>query len=164
MNEMELIERDTARYRETEAAHEEAREALTESVLAGLRAGKPPTAVAAASPFSEVYVRKLARKHGIPDYPLSRFPKARGELQALLPDWADAARAIGDLDVGLGDAEYVGGVLWTGLTDKGAKGNPADQKRVIVDRLTRWSTRDGGDASAVAAAIHAILDDYIPGR
>ena len=30
-------------------------------------------------------------------------------------------RAIGELGVGLEDAEYVGGVLWTGLTDKKAR-------------------------------------------
>jgi hypothetical protein len=70
--------------------------------------------VAAASPFSEFYVRKLARENGIPDYPLRRFPKARGELEARLPAWRDVARAIGGLGVGLDDAEYVGGVLWTG--------------------------------------------------
>jgi hypothetical protein len=76
----------------------------------------------------------------------------------------DAARAIGELGVGLEDAEYAGGVLWTGLTNKGAKGNPEEQKRVVVDRLTRWATRDGGDGSAVAAAVHAVLDEYLPGR
>ena len=53
--------------------------------LACSRAGQPPTAAAAASPFSEIYVRKLARENGIPDYPLRRFPKARGELVARLP-------------------------------------------------------------------------------
>ncbi len=79
------MERDTCRYRDTEAAHEESRKAVTGSVLAALRAGLPPTAVAAASPYSEIYVRKLARENGIPDYPLRRFPRARGELDALLP-------------------------------------------------------------------------------
>ena len=164
MSEIEAIESNTVRYRETEAAHQEARKAVTESVLAALRAGQPPTAVAAASPFSEIYVRKLARENGIPDYPLRRFPKARGELVARLPAWRDAARAVGELGVGLEDAEYVGGVLWTGLTDKKARGNPEEQKRVIVDRLTRWATRDGGDGSAVAAAVRAVLDEYLPGR
>jgi len=76
---------------------------------------------------------------------------------------SDAARAIGELGVGLEDAEYVGGVLWTGLTDKEAKGNPEEQKRVVVDRLTRWATRDGADGSAVAAAVRAVPDEYLPG-
>ena len=33
-----------------------------------------------------------------------------------------------------------------------------------VDRLTRWATRDGGDGSAVAVAVRAVLDEYLPGR
>ena len=32
-----------------------------------------------------------------------------------------------------------------------------------MDRLTRWATRDGGDGSAVAAAVRAVLDEYLPG-
>ena len=126
--------------------------------------GLPPTAVAAASPYSEIYVRKLARENGIPDYPLRRFPRARGELDALLPAWHQAAEAIAALGIGLDDTEYVGGVLWTGLTHKAAQGNPDEQKRLIADRLTRWATRDGGDAGQAAAAIWAILETYLPGR
>lgn len=164
MSEIEAVARDTRRYRGTEAAHEEARKAVTESVLAALRAGQPPTAVAAASPYSEIYVRKLARQSGIPDYPLRRFPKARGELETLLPAWRQAAEAIGALGIGLDDAEYVGGVVWTGLTSKAAQGNPGEQKRLITDRLTRWATRDGGDAGQAAAAIRAVLNKYLPGR
>ena len=164
MSELEAIEADTRRYRDTEAAHEESRKAVIASVLAALRAGQKPTAVAAASPFSEIYVRKLARENGIPDYVLRRFPKARGELEALLPAWRQASEAIGPLGAGLDDAEYVGGVLWTGLTHRGAEGNPGEQKRVITDQLTRWATRDGGDAAQVAAAIRAVLDQYIPRR
>ena len=53
-----------------------------------------------------------------PGLPAPSAPKARVELGALLPGWRDAARAIGWLGVGPVDAEYVGGVLWTGLTDK----------------------------------------------
>ncbi len=118
----------------------------------------------AASPYSEIYVRKLARENGIPDYPLRRFPRARGKLEELLPAWRQAAEAIGALGIGLDDAEYVGGVLWTGLTSKAAQGNPGEQERLITDRLTRWATHDGGDAAQVAAAIRAVLDEYLPGR
>jgi hypothetical protein len=57
-----------------------------------------------------------------------------------------------------------GGVLWYGLTDRGGEGNPAEQERVIVDRLVRWATRDGGDAAQAAAAIRSVLDEYLPGR
>jgi hypothetical protein len=164
VNEIEEVKRRTMRYQATEAEHQQAREAVTQAVLSALRAGQPPTAVAKASPFSEIYVRKLARENGIPDYPLRRFPKARGELEALLPAWRDVARAIGKLSASLDDVEYVGGVLWTGLTHKGAEGNPDEQKRVIVDRLTRWATRGGGSASEVAMAVRSILDDYLPGQ
>lgn len=164
MGELSAVEEGTRRYRETGAAHQQAREAVTEAVLAALRAGQPPTAVAKASPFSEIYVRKLARENGIPDYPLRRFPRARGELEARLPSWRNAARAIGELGAGLDDAEYVGGVLWTGLTHKGAEGNPGEQKRIIADRLARWATRDGGNAASVAAAIRSVLDQYLPGQ
>ena len=53
--------------------------------------------------------------------PLRRFPKARGELEARLPAWRDAAKAIGGLGAALDDAECVGGVLWTGLTHRGPR-------------------------------------------
>jgi hypothetical protein len=65
--------------------------------------------------------------------------------------------------VGLEDAEYVGGVLWSGLTDK-TRGDAEEQRRIITDRLVRWAVRDGGDASRTAAAIRTILDEYLPGR
>jgi len=70
-------------------------------------------------------------------------PSARAELEARLPGWRDAA-VIGGLGIGLDDAEYVGGVLWYGLTHRGGQGNPEEQKRAITDRLVRWATRDGG--------------------
>jgi hypothetical protein len=61
--------------------------------------------------------------------------------------WHSATRNAGGLGIGLDDAEYVGGVLWYGLTHRGGEGNPEEQKRVITDRLVRWATRDGGDSS-----------------
>lgn len=164
MEELEAVGQATRRYRDTERAHEESRGAVTVAVLSALRAGERPTDVAARSPFTETYVRRLAREHGIPEYLLRRYPKARGELEVRLPGWRDVAKAISELGVGLDDAEYVGGVLWYGLTHRGGLGNPVEQKRVIVERLARWATRDGGDASKVAAAVHAVLDEYLPGR
>ena len=163
MNELEAVEVGTRRYERTEAEHEESRKAVTASVLRALRAGERPTDVAAKSPFTETYVRKLARENGIPEYLLRRYPKARGELEARLPAWRDAAKAIAGLDVGLDDAEYVGGVLWYGLTHRGAEGNVVEQQRVIVDRLVKWATRDGGDSSQVGRAIRAVLEEYLPG-
>jgi hypothetical protein len=164
MSEIESVEADTRRYEQTEAAHEESRKAVTSSVLRALRAGERPTNVAAKSPFTETYVRKLARENGIPEYLLRRYPKARGELEARLPAWRDVAKAIGELGVGLDDMEYVGGVLWFGLTHRGAENDPTEQRRVIVDRLVRWATRNGGDGSRVAKAVSAVLDEYLPGR
>ena len=164
MSELEIIEEGTRRYRETEEAHKRSRQAVTAAVLAALRAGRRPTDVAARSPFTETYVRKLAREDGIPEYLLRRYPKARDELEARLPGWRDAVKAIGELGIGLDDAEYVGGVLWYGLTHRGGEGNPAEQERVIVDRLVRWATRDGGDGAGATAAIRSVLDEYLPGR
>jgi hypothetical protein len=164
MNELEAVETDTYRYRETEAAHEESRKAVTASVLAALRAGERPTDVAAKSPFTEAWVRKLAREHGIPEYLLRRYAKARGELEGRLPNWPEVAAAIGALGIGLEDAEFVGGVLWYGLTHKGSEGNPDDQKRAITDRLVRWATRDGRSGTEAAAAVRTVLDEYLPGR
>ncbi|MFI6331984.1 hypothetical protein ACIBBG_27205 [Micromonospora chersina] len=54
------------RYQQTEAAHEKARQAAIAAVLAALRGGVGPTEVAALSPFTAAYVRKLAREEGIP--------------------------------------------------------------------------------------------------
>ena len=164
MDELEAVEQATSRYADTGQAHEEAREAVTAAVLAALRAGQRPTDVAAKSPFTETYVRRLARDNGIPEYLLRRYPKARSELDARLSGWHEAARAIGELDASLDDTEYVGGVLWYGLTHRAGQGNPDEQKRVITDRLTRWATRDGGDAATLAAVIRAVLDQHLPGQ
>jgi hypothetical protein len=161
---MEAVKRDTARYNKTEAAHEESRTAITSSVLAALRAGKRPTDVAAASPFTEVYVRKLARRHGVPDYLLRRRPNARGQLEKRLPNWAEVAAAIGELGIGLDDAEFVGGILWLGLTHQGSEDDPGEQKRIITGRLADWATRDGGDADQAADAVRSVLDEFLPGR
>jgi hypothetical protein len=164
VNPLEAVEADTRRYRQTEEAHEHSRQAVTASVLAALRAGERPTDVAAKSPFTEAYVRRLARDNGIPEYLLRRYPKARAELEARLPRWREAAKAIGELGIGLDDGEYVGGVLWYGLTHRGGEGNPEEQKRAITDRLVRWATRDGGDSARAAAAIRSVLDQHLPRR
>lgn len=55
----------TARYEETKAAHEDAREQAASAVVAALRAGATPTQVTRDSPFTDAYVRKLARDGGI---------------------------------------------------------------------------------------------------
>lgn len=65
MDPKEALAAATARYRETEQAHEKAREATTEAVVAALRAGLRPTDVTAASPFTAAYVRRIARENGI---------------------------------------------------------------------------------------------------
>jgi hypothetical protein len=161
---LEAVEAGTRRYNETEAAHERSREAVTASVLAALRGGERPTDVGEKSPFTGTYVRKLAREAGVPEYLLRRYPKARAELEARLPRWREAAKAIGELGAGLDDAEYVGGVLWYGLTHRGSEGSPEEQKRVITDRLARWATRDGGDAAEAAGAVRSVLDEFLPGR
>ena len=126
--------------------------------------------MAAWSPFTETYVRKLARTHGIPEYTFRRFPRARPWMDEHYPDWPDIARAIADLGAGLDDAEYVGGVIYLALTRKGAGHDPAEQRRVITDRLVRWATRDGAEVwskqyettSALAHAIDDVLARQLP--
>ena len=62
----EALRASTRRYRRTEAAHDESRKASTADVIDALKAGVPPTKVAALSPFTATHVRKLARDAGIP--------------------------------------------------------------------------------------------------
>jgi hypothetical protein len=63
MDEHEAVVRSTGRK---VAAHERERDAHVAAVLAALRAGKRPTDVAAWSPFTPSYLRKLARGAHIP--------------------------------------------------------------------------------------------------
>lgn len=158
MDALEELEEAAARFRQTEAAHDESRVRIVAAVLAALRAGERPTDVAAKSPFTETYVRRVARENGIPEYLLRRYPRARGELEARLPNWREVADAIAALDVGLDDPEYVGGVLWHGLTYRKAAGDADQQKNVIATRLAKWATRDEGNADEVAGKLREVLD------
>jgi hypothetical protein len=72
MDSMEGLDRATARYRKTEAAHNDARAATVEAVIAALKAGERPTDVTNRSPFTAAYVRRLARERGIE--PASKRP------------------------------------------------------------------------------------------
>ncbi|MEQ4207319.1 hypothetical protein ABN028_11830 [Actinopolymorpha sp. B17G11] len=56
----------TRRYVASAEAHAADRRAVIEACLAALRAGVPPTEVAALSPFTAAYIRRLARENGIP--------------------------------------------------------------------------------------------------
>ncbi|KOX10177.1 hypothetical protein [Nocardiopsis sp. NRRL B-16309] len=62
---LEALDTSTRKYRRTEKAHEEAREAAITDVLNALRAGARPTDVTNRSPFTAAYVRKLARLNHI---------------------------------------------------------------------------------------------------
>ena len=55
----------TRRYRQTEKAHDAAREEVVAAVIKALEAGERPTDVTSWSPFTATYVRKLARANGI---------------------------------------------------------------------------------------------------
>ncbi|MER7813812.1 hypothetical protein [Streptomyces sp. NPDC096153] len=65
MDPLEQLDKATSRYRETEAAHDEARDAAIAAVLDALRAGRRPTDVVNRSPFTAAYVRRVARENGI---------------------------------------------------------------------------------------------------
>lgn len=72
----------TRLYRQTESAHEAARQAVIAASLAALRAGVTPNEVEQLSPFTTAYVRKLARAEGIPPAPRGPKPKARTDAAA----------------------------------------------------------------------------------
>ena len=65
MDPMTNLDKATARYRETEEAHKDARTEAVAAVLEALRAGKRPTEVTNRSPFTAAYVRRIARENGI---------------------------------------------------------------------------------------------------
>lgn len=65
MDPMTKLDQATARYRETEAAHNAARDAAVEAVVDALKADARPTDVTVRSPFTAAYVRQIARKNGI---------------------------------------------------------------------------------------------------
>ena len=65
----QVLSRAAEQYRKAQQRTEQARQVLTDAVIAALRAGIPPTDVAALSLFSDAHVRVLAREHGIPPAP-----------------------------------------------------------------------------------------------
>lgn len=75
----EALRASTRRYRRTEAAHKESREASTADVIAALKAGMRPAKVVELSPFTATHVRMLARGAGIP-------PARKGKSSADQPD------------------------------------------------------------------------------
>jgi hypothetical protein len=56
----------TRRYQATEAEHAEARQEAIAAVVEALKASIGPSEVARLSPFTDTYVRRLARENGIP--------------------------------------------------------------------------------------------------
>jgi hypothetical protein len=72
----EDLKAKTLRYRETEAAHEQAQKDVQAAILAALRGGVGPTEVERLSPFTAAYIRRLARAEGIP--PATPGPKRAG--------------------------------------------------------------------------------------
>ena len=64
-DELEHLDETARAYERTGTAHEKARLAAIDAVIAALRTGHRPAEVARRSPFTDAYVRKLARQHGI---------------------------------------------------------------------------------------------------
>jgi hypothetical protein len=65
MDPMTKLDKATARYRETEEAHKDARTEAVMAVVDALRSGARPTDVTNRSPFTAAYVRRIARENGI---------------------------------------------------------------------------------------------------
>lgn len=63
---LDVVDETTEQYKSAADALEEARRASIAAVVAALKAGERPMTVAARSPFTDAYVRRLAREHGIP--------------------------------------------------------------------------------------------------
>src|ERR1039457_7406457 len=76
---------------------------------------------------------------------MRRYARARGELEARLPNWPEVAAAIGALGIGLEDAEFVGGVLWYGLTHKRSEEHTSELQSLsnLVCRLLLGKNRSG---------------------
>lgn len=83
----------TERYEETRDAHDAAKDTAVAAVIAALKADVPPTVVAARSPFTAAYVRKLARDAAIPPAKPGVKPKARS-LKAAQRSVSEAAAAM----------------------------------------------------------------------
>jgi hypothetical protein len=62
---VQAVKDAASRYRQTEQAHEKAREDLVAAVVEAPKAGERPTDVTDWSPFTATYVRKLARANGV---------------------------------------------------------------------------------------------------
>jgi hypothetical protein len=62
---LDRLDETSRRYRRTERAHEQSRDAVIAAVVAALQAGERPTDVVRHSPFTDAYVRRIARQHGI---------------------------------------------------------------------------------------------------
>ena len=74
-----LLDECTARYWQTKQAHERAQQDVITSALAALQARERPTDVAEHSPFTDAYIRRLARENGIKAEPRSKGPRPRHE-------------------------------------------------------------------------------------
>lgn len=59
------LDKATDVYRQTERAHKAARDVAVTAVVSALRAGERPTDVVRRSPFTDAYVRRIAREAGI---------------------------------------------------------------------------------------------------
>ncbi|NJP24502.1 hypothetical protein FLW53_09810 [Microbispora sp. SCL1-1] len=70
------IDESTRRYRETEKAHEASRQAVIACVIAALKGGERPTDVVRHSPFTDAYVRRIARRKGVAPAPRGGGPRS----------------------------------------------------------------------------------------
>lgn len=143
----------------------------TEDLLAHMRAeiqahGDPADLADLAAAEAELAERRARKGGRPPKYAFERYPEARPWMDEHFPAWPAIAAVIADLGAGLDDAEYVGGVIYLGLTQHST--DSAGQRRVITDRLVRWATRDGADEwhnrYATTTALAEAIDDVLRGH
>jgi hypothetical protein len=71
----------TRQYEADRLAFETSRQRTVDTVVAALKAGALPSEVARRSPFTDTYVRRLAREAGIPPSPPGMKPGRRQRPQ-----------------------------------------------------------------------------------
>ncbi|MBF6138144.1 hypothetical protein IU501_34815 [Nocardia otitidiscaviarum] len=73
--EMDRLKAATRKHKRATESAEAARKEVLDAALEALRAGERPTDVAAASPFTPAYIRRIAREHGIDPAPPGPKPR-----------------------------------------------------------------------------------------
>lgn len=70
-----MLEEAARKYKTAKVNLDQARMEVVEAIVSELRSGETPTEVAKKAPFTPVYVRRIAREHGIEPAPPGPKPR-----------------------------------------------------------------------------------------